>query len=447
MITAMFPHQREAVFSILDSPTSTYLGFDMGLGKTRVAIEVMRKRGGLRHLVFCPSSARLVWKAEFAKWWPEARVRILGGPKDVAHLSDPGVTLVSYGLMSQSDSLYVDAIKKRQFDMTVLDEAHALKNPGANRTKAILKNARKALGFVLPMSGTPAPNHAGELYPILASCFPEAIRKEDGSPMKAWEFENAFCHVVEKRFGRSPRPVRVIEGSKNVDALKQRINGFMLRKRKEEVLTDLPPLMFDTVPVKAKPETLKEFADLLKPGMSDDEILKALRQNDEHVMRLRRLIGIAKLPGVIEYLIETLDGLPGDRKIVVFAHHQEVITKLGHALAAWSPVTLVGSTLPRDRERVVTTFLNDERSRVFIGNIIAAGTALTLVGPKCRCSDVFFAETSFNPGDNVQAACRVHRIGQRDAVVARLLTAHGTIDDRIQAILSRKAQDFLELFG
>jgi SNF2 family DNA or RNA helicase len=84
---------------------------------------------------------------------------------------------------------------------------------------------------------------------------------------------------------------------------------------------------------------------------------------------------------------------------------------------------------------------------MFIGNIQAAGTGLTLVGPQCLCSDVFFVEASYAVGDNVQAAARVHRIGQKAAVVARFLTAHGTIDDRIQDILARKAGDFAKLFN
>ena len=92
-------------------------------------------------------------------------------------------------------------------------------------------------------------------------------------------------------------------------------------------------------------------------------------------------------------------------------------------------------------------FLTYPECRIFIGNIAAAGTGLTLVGPQCACSDVIFVEASYSVGDNVQAACRVHRIGQNDAVVARFLTAHGTIDDRIQSILARKAQDFSELFN
>jgi SNF2 family DNA or RNA helicase len=131
----------------------------------------------------------------------------------------------------------------------------------------------------------------------------------------------------------------------------------------------------------------------------------------------------------------------------MFAHHREVIAHLMTGLADWSPVAVTGGSSTAERALAIDQFLNVGRHRIFVGNIQAAGTALTLVGPKCRCSDVIFVEATYSVGDNVQAACRVHRIGQHDAVVARMLTAHGTIDDRIQDILSRKAADFASLFN
>jgi SNF2 family DNA or RNA helicase len=107
---------------------------------------------------------------------------------------------------------------------------------------------------------------------------------------------------------------------------------------------------------------------------------------------------------------------------------------------------LTGQNTPREREQAVDKFLTDPKCRVFIGNIQAAGTAITLVGPKCRCSDVVFVESSWTPMDNAQAACRVHRIGQHDGVVARMLSAAGTVDDLINGLLVRKAREFTQLF-
>ena len=106
----------------------------------------------------------------------------------------------------------------------------------------------------------------------------------------------------------------------------------------------------------------------------------------------------------------------------------------------------MGSTSQQDREAAVYKFLHDPQCRVFIGNIQAAGTAITLVGPTCKCSDVVFVESSWTPMDNAQAACRVHRIGQKDGVVVRMLSASGTVDDLINDLLVRKAREFTQLF-
>jgi SNF2 family DNA or RNA helicase len=300
------------------------------------------------------------------------------------------------------------------------------------------------------MSGTPAPNHAGELYPILRALWPQALRTESGQPMLQWQFEDQFCKVTLKRFGGG-RDIRVVEGSKNLPELRKRLDGFMLRVRKEEVLKDLPPIRWDIVPVEPDLDGLPQLPSL--PNIvSDEDLLKYLAgaTGDEHIMRLRRILGVAKLRSSVEYIDEFMQSLPlhQNRKALVFAHHKDVIAGLATGLANWSPVIITGSSTPSERAIAVNDFLTVPRHRILIANIQAAGTGLTLVGPTCKCSDVFFVEASYAVGDNVQAAARVHRIGQNDAVVVvRMLTAHGTIDDRIQEILARKARDFEQLFN
>jgi SNF2 family DNA or RNA helicase len=255
--------------------------------------------------------------------------------------------------------------------------------------------------------------------------------------------------------------IRVIEGSKNLDQLKTMIAPFMLRVRKERVFKDLPAIIWDQVPVPLDPgqiliegdfhqlekvitETLAEHGE----SMGADEVIAALTTlgNTANVMALRRLLGAAKLRSATEYIIDMLDNLPEDRKLLVFAHHAHVIGALSRQLGEYSPAVLTGTSSPRDREDAVNKFLLDRQCRVFIGNIQAAGTAITLVGPKCKCSDVVFVESSWTPMDNAQAACRVHRIGQKDGVVVRMLSAAGTVDDLINGILVRKAREFTALF-
>jgi len=256
-----------------------------------------------------------------------------------------------------------------------------------------------------------------------------------------------FCIVTRKRFGTG-RDVRVIEGSRNLPELKRRIAPFMLRVRKEDVLTSLPPVRYDIVPVDVAP--LAPGLTAVPDGLDDEEFLKYLSgAGDEHVMRLRRILGLAKVPAAVEYINEFMEGLPNGKKLLVFAHHKEVIHSLLTGLQDWSPTHITGASSTTERSHAVDRFLGIAKpnSRLMIGNIQAMGTGLTLVGPHCDCSDVIFVEASYSVGENVQAAARVHRIGQKNAVVARFLTAHGTIDGRIQAILARKARDFSALFN
>ena len=448
MTDPLYSFQAEAVDRAAKGE-QVYLGFDPGLGKSRTALETAKRRQAKRVLVICPASGRYVWESEVLKWTGQ-RVTIIQGTRDLARLKNDGIVVVTYGLISKRDSPFVSVIAKGEpFDLTVIDEAAAVKNPGSNRTRAILTKMLPKLGYVLPMSGTPAPNNASELYPILKALFPAALTSGNGTVMNQWQFEDQYCHVVSKRFGTGPS-IRTIQGNKNAPELKKRLAPFMIRVRKEDVLTQLPPIRYDVVPLPLPPGSASALG-ATPSGLSDDELLKYLSgaTGDEHVMRLRRVLGLLKAQPAAEYIDDFLTNLPSDKKVLVFAHHKEVIAKLVEGLADWSPAVITGASTPAERTAAIDRFLGKtlRPTRLFIGNIAASGTGLTLVGPTCKCSDVVFVEATYSVGDNVQAACRVHRIGQHEAVVARFLTAHGTMDDRIQSILARKAKDFDQLFN
>jgi SNF2 family DNA or RNA helicase len=453
----MFPHQRQGAARLVEGKP-TYLGFDMGIGKTRTFIEAVKARSAKRVLVLCPASALLVWKREIQFWHPNASFIIVRNENDLSYGTET-YYIVSHGLMSQKPGPVPEALATGlAFDMTAIDEAHAYNAADTNRVKALRRAAPK-LGQIVPLSGTPMRNHAGDLYTLLSICWPEGLKGSNGVPMARHAFEERFCRVTHKTFGGS-RMIRVIEGSKNLDQLKTMIAPFMLRVRKQEVFKDLPAINWDQVPVPLDhslmpgPEA-EQFEQAINsilvregPTANLDVLTEALRVMGNSVVlaTLRRMLGIAKLRGATDYIIDMLDNLPEDRKVLVFAHHAHVISALCRHLGEYSPAVLVGTTSPKDREAAVDKFLNAYQCRVFIGNIQAAGTAITLVGPNCQCSDVVFVESSWTPMDNAQAACRVHRIGQNDGVVARMLSAAGTVDDLINSLLVRKAREFTQLF-
>jgi SWI/SNF-related matrix-associated actin-dependent regulator 1 of chromatin subfamily A len=442
----LFDYQKDAIDRIINTANvGSYLGFDMGLGKSAVALETAKKRNVSRLMILCPAVGRLSWVKECARWWPGKPVLVVSKPGDLTVSRPENVILiVAYSSLSMSKSGgfdYVAALKQwGAFDMTVIDEAHNLKNPGAIRTKAVLIDLKPILGWCLPMSGTPVPNHPGELFPILRVLFPDTIRKTDGKVMKQYEFEEAYCDIDMRWF--NGREVRQIKGGKNLDMLKKRLAPHMIRLTKKQALPQLPDMSFDTYPVSAPnaPEWHVNLEDL-----SEGEIEYMLASNDEHTMRMRRLLGEAKVRGSVDAVSDMLENCK--RKVLVFAHHTSVIDGLIQGLLEYGVVSITGSTSASLRENAIYEFLHNPNIRVFVGNIQAAGTSITLVGPSAEVSDVFFVEADWSPGNNVQAASRIHRIGQKDAVQVWFLTAHGTYDDRIQDILVRKAADFHQLFG
>jgi len=440
-------YQQTALQALLGG--AKYLGLEQGLGKTRILIEFARIKNARRIIVFCPASVRLAWEVEVPKWWPNApRVVLVDKPTDLA--LQEGFFIISYDRMSRGEAFLDAILVAPKFDMAFCDEAHALKGSPSKtrRTKAIYFGARKNIERMIAASGTPAPNHAGELYTAFRALAPGKISYADKSIMSQTAFEDAFCKVDYKWFGG--RQHRVITGSQNIEQLRPKLKGFLLRMRKKDVLPELPPLDFTTVPIEPSlkgvdQEIIDAFDDILLPDMSDDEVLKTLAATGEQAARLRSALGLAKVGPAAEYLVDFLE--ESRTKIVVWGVHHVVIDTLVEKLAAFNPVKIDGRSSQLDRRFAIDSFLNKSSCRVFVGNIVAAGTGLTLIGPRCECSDAFFVESSYTPGDNLQAAARIHRLGQKDGVLARVFTARRTIDDRIQSIISRKSKELAELFS
>jgi SNF2 family DNA or RNA helicase len=443
----LYRFQDEAASAIALAQAPVYNAFEPGLGKTRIAIEVARRLKLRRVLVTCPSSGSLVWPREIAKWWPlHPRVTVIRDPRDAekAIKFREGVFIVPYGRASQTDDASIGALANASpMEMTVVDEAHFLKNPMSNRSMAIFGKLKGKLGRVHPMSGTPAPNHAGELWSILFNLRPDLIVSPvNGQPMREPEFKARYCEI--EHFVSGERRLERVVGSRNVNELRARLSRFFLRETKKNVLKDLPPLSFDVLPIpvsKPRPEIGILGAELAK--LDDEAFFRALNAGGAPIAHVHAILGLAKTQGVVDWVNDQLrDNV---RRIVVWAVHHDVIDALHLGLFEFGVSKFDGRDSDARRKTAIGDFMSG-RHRIFLGQIVAGGTALTLVDDKQPCSDVLFAESVFSPQDNYQAACRVHRIGQRDGVLARFAAAASTFDDRIQAILARKAADFIELF-
>lgn len=395
------------------------LADDPGLGKSLQAIRACDETMALFVLVICPASVVENWKREIAKY----------------RTGDWQAFVTSYDKASRSD---FNKIVAREWCVAIFDEGHYLKSLTAKRTVAVYGRQAalakpciaRCARQVWVLTGTPMPNHAGELYPHLRALLPEAVTSpRTGKPWTYYQFEASYCIVKSNGFGNQ------ILGSKNEAKLHEKMKDFMLRRRKSEVLKDLPPLRFAELWLDGDVDGV-DFAEA-------ERVREALRREgieglrrlafDGGVAKLRRLTGMAKAGPAAQWVSEWLDSTPEDRKIVVFAHHVDVLEHLYDKLHTRA-VRVHGGMKQAERQRAVDRLQSDPDVRVFIGQIQAAGTGITLT----RASDLLFVEHSWVPAENDQAAQRIHRIGQSEPCLVRFAMIAGSIDEDISRAVARK---------
>lgn len=419
------------------------LAADPGLGKTAVATRAALQVGARRMLVLVPAVARVAWLVEAPLWGWDQPVVCLGAGVD---LTGPCLVLVTYGQFAREPWRRKLAAAGR-WDVLVCDEAQKLKEPGSVAAQTVYGPGCADGGLVSRadrvwlLSGTPAPNHYGEVWTHLRRLAPERVANAQGVPMGQSEF---FDRVVHTKPG--PHGGQVVVGSRNALWLRQRLDGFMLRQRKRDVAADLPPLDFvdvdlDVDPVAVLNALLDEDTPIHGSGAypADDDDFLAVATAETHVATLRRVLGRVKAPAAAAWIAEQLES--GMAKIIVFALHIEVLDILHDALDRYGAVRIDGSTSPGARIAAVAEFQRSPHTRVFLGQITAAGTAITLTA----ASDVAMVEMSWTPSDNFQAACRAHRLGQRDGVLVRVLNVPGSFDARVSRVLRRKTADIAAL--
>lgn len=415
----LYPYQRAGV-QYASMFKVCMIGDEPGLGKTMQAIALANHLGLRDLLVICPASLRLNWVREIERWTtvghqPHA---ILNG-KDVFG----SCNVVSYDLAVNRSA---EVLKLRP-QMLVLDEAHYLKNPGAKRTKVVLQQIVKLADRVLLLTGTPVPNRVNELYSILRALRPDVI-----DHMSYGRFLTRFAKVLSGPYGDQ------VVGVKNERELYARLRaGFMVRRLKADVLKDLPPKSYKLVVFPAD----AGFIKILKREAQFDA--KTIIQHGVPVgtalPEIRREMGVAMAPKAVQYVQDLFDD--GVKKVVVFAHHKDVVRILQDGLAQYGVVSITGATPPGTRQAAVDCFQERADVRVFIGNIVAAGAGITLTAS----SDVVFAESSWVPGEDDQAADRCHRIGQQDNVLIHHLVVEGSISAAVLGAAARKRQDIQKL--
>jgi SWI/SNF-related matrix-associated actin-dependent regulator 1 of chromatin subfamily A len=394
----LYPYQMTGR-DFLTAHTRAYLADEMGLGKSGQALTAVPE--GLVTIV-APAAVVPNWSAEWLKWNGADRL-------------PPAI--VSY------DRALIHGVPKG--DVLICDEAHYLKSPGAKRTRAVLKAARD-FGKVMLLSGTPMPNHPGELWAPIKALWPHLL--EPFGFKRHAEWLEHFCLLRPTPFGPKPYGVR------NGKVLRMMLQTFMLRRKLAEVGLDLPPLRVTTqyLPVSAATGALLAQYVAYEHGAEE-----------AYTSTLRRLLGAAKASPVARQIVEELtDG--AYQAIVVMYHHRDVGDHLRAAFATANlPVAGYGGEADAaTRAEQVRRFQAGE-ARVFLAQQTAAGVGINLTA----ATEIVLVEPAWSPDDNFQAIKRIHRIGQDQPCRARIFVLTGTLDEAIMGTIANKLTMQQEVFS
>ncbi len=426
--------QKEAVAAVCGKFQGRALvALDMGLGKTPVAIISALNLNSRCTVVVCPASLRLNWEREIVMWSKAAyplscklnqikTTVVLSGKTKIERTS---FIVISYE-QATARVLELAALKP---DMIVVDESHYIKNRMARRTKAVVALCRLAPCCLL-LSGTPMLNRPIELW-----CQLEALNFSLGS---YWEFAKRYCGAFQGKFGWD------VSGATNTGELNQKLlNNVMIRRRKADVLTQLPNKRRTRIsvgglgrsPMGTALRVLCEKA-LKKHENSVSSAMEWLRSRKNEVtdcvFSAYSELATLKAETASEIMLQLLES---GEPLVVFAHHKTMIKALCDALSeAGIPFSsITGETPLEARQRCVDDFQSG-KIKCCVLSIMAASTGLTLTA----ASDMLITELPFAPGVALQAEDRIHRIGQEDHVLIRYLCADNTLDDALWRIVSTK---------
>jgi superfamily II DNA or RNA helicase len=424
------PYQREGVDwlgFLREGGLGGVLADDMGLGKTLQTLAVLRRHAERESssthgaLVVCPRSVLHNWADEAARFRPDLRVRIHHGERREL---DPGadLTITTYATLR----LDASELAAPRWDAVVLDEAQNIKNPDS-------QSARAAYGLRahlrVALSGTPVENKLEELWSVLHFAVPGLLGGRA-----------AFDERVARRVADGD--ARALAG------LRERIRPFVLRRRKSDVLRDLPSRTDAVIECELDAHERSVYDAVKMASLAG--VVRSLREGGEVMQALELLLRLrqascdpALVPGQrdagesakVQALCEALEGAVGaGHKGLVFSQWTSFLDRVEPALRGRGIafVRLDGSTV--DRAGVVRTFQSADGPPVLLATLKAGGTGLNLTA----ADHVFLLDPWWNPAAEDQAADRAHRMGQTRPVTVYRLIARDTVESRILGLQARK---------
>ena len=413
-LDALYPFQRRGV-EWLAGRSGGILADDMGLGKTVQVIAAMRllfNRAALRSaLVVCPKGLLATWEREFDRWAPELGVAVLTPPAPIREHAWKAVSGRRHVLLTNYEQLRdPPAILQRDApDIIVADEAHRLRNRDARITSGSFRLAR---GRFWALTGTPLERNLDDLATLLSL-------------------------VAPKRF--SPG-----DGKLPPSSLRSRARPYVLRRRKEDVLEELPPVLDTTEVLELSVAQARAYRAAVTQH-------RRARGTGDELALLTRLQTVCDLDpesgrsSKVERILQLLERIRAqNERAVVFSHRIEPLRELQRRIAGrWGPeaaMLLIGEMENDERDRAVTHFRRNAQALALLASSRVGGEGLTLV----EANHVFLFNQWWNPSANDQARDRVVRIGQRRKVRVHRFCCRDTIEEALERILASKRELFAD---
>ena len=423
-------HQKEAIEKLLANDRYI-LPDDMGLGKTTSTVIASIESKAKKVLIVCPASLKINWQREI-ELYSDDYTLIVEGKKWGSTFK---YYIINYDILKnfhttekteESDAYKI--IMKEGFDLAIIDEAHYISNPQAQRTK-LLNDILAKIPKVWLLTGTPMTSRPINYYNLL---------KIVNSPLTLnWKsYVMRYCKGYQFRVGG--RKVWNTSGASNLDELRDQTKAVVLRRMKTDIL-DLPEKIVSPIWLELKntfyDDELSEFLRISEENKEKESITVTLNR----LMKLRQLIAIEK----VEHTCELIDRvLEQDKKVIVFTNFTMSLDML-HEKYKKKSVILDGRMSKDRRQQSVDRFQNDSKIKVFIGNIKAAGVGITLTS----ADTVIMNDLSFVPADHSQAEDRAYRYGQKNSVLVYYPVFENTIEKTIYNILQKKKDIIDQVMG
>jgi SNF2 family DNA or RNA helicase len=415
-----FPFQFEGV-AFLYPRHAAILADEMGLGKTMQAITAIRlllRRGEIRSiLMVCPKPLVSNWQREFNLWAPEVPTTAIEGDQARRawqwRLPDVPVRIANYEVLVRDREILAgeDGLPV-SFDLVVLDESQRIKNRGST-TSEVVRGLSRRRSWAL--TGTPVENSAEDLVGIFEFLAPGFLSSE----------------MKPRKMGRT-------------------VSDYVLRRTKEQVLTEMPPKMFRDAELELSPEQRETYRLAEEEGvvrLTEMGESATIQHVFELVLRLKQICNFDPATGAsskLERLEADLEEIAvSGRKAIVFSQWVGTIKRLSHALRQFGPLEYHGQIPASQRDGVICRFREDPQAHLILMSYGAGAVGLNLQ----FANYVFLFDRWWNPAVEDQAINRAHRIGSSGPTTVTRFLALDTIEERIDHVLQEKRELFDTIFS